>query len=199
MVFYGASGHGKVVIEAWVAQGGLVESVIDDNGDITALLGFQVHSPKNIDTEYKNMIISIGANNIRRRIVESHQFGFGKVMHPTSTISLSSFLGEGSVILAGAIVNAEVNIGKHCIINTAAAVDHDCKIGDYVHIAPNVTLCGGVRIGNGTLVGAGSTIIPEIKIGVGCIIGAGSVVIKDVQDYSCVVGNPAKKIKDMHG
>ena len=39
------------------------------------------------------------------------------------------------------------------------------------------------------------TILAGVTIGNGCVIGAGSVVTRDVEDYSVVVGNPARVIK----
>jgi len=38
--------------------------------------------------------------------------------------------------------------------------------------------------------------LPEVKTGKHAIVGAGSVVTRDVNDYSIVVGNPARKIKE---
>jgi len=45
-------------------------------------------------------------------------------------------------------------------------------------------------------IGAGSIILAGVKIRKGAVIGAGSVVTKDVDEYSVVVGVPAKKIKE---
>ena len=39
------------------------------------------------------------------------------------------------------------------------------------------------------------TILAGVTIGKGCVVGAGSVVTKDVEDYSVVVGNPARLLK----
>jgi maltose O-acetyltransferase len=44
-------------------------------------------------------------------------------------------------------------------------------------------------------VGGNVTILAGITIGNGCVVGAGSVVTRDVEDYSVVVGNPARVIK----
>ncbi|RXG12929.1 acetyltransferase-like isoleucine patch superfamily enzyme [Leeuwenhoekiella aestuarii] len=50
-------------------------------------------------------------------------------------------------------------------------------------------------IGHDVWLGEFSTILPNVNsIGNGAIVGASSVVTKDVEPYSIVVGNPAKKI-----
>ena len=55
-----------------------------------------------------------------------------------------------------------------------------------------------VEIGNDVWIGTNVIIIGKIKIGDGSVVGAGSVVTKDVDPYSVVAGNPAKKIKDRY-
>lgn len=193
MVFYGASGHGKVIIEAWVLSGGVVAGIVDDNTDIKRL-GSYVVSGKYQPTLFPGtpLIISIGSNQVRKRIAEKIPGPFGKVVHPSSTISRSALIDDGTVLMAGSIVNADARIGKHVIVNTAAVIDHDCIVGDFVHVSPNATICGGVVIGEGTHIGAGATVIQNIRIGKWAVIGAGSVVIEDVPDYALVVGVPGK-------
>ena len=193
MVFYGASGHGKVIVEAWVASGGKVTAIVDDNLMLRNLGNFPVSGQYSADKYADHsLMISIGDNSVRRSIVKKLQAKYGKVFHPSCIISQSSSIDEGTVSMAGVIVNAECRIGRHVILNTGSVVDHDCRVGDYAHISPNATLCGGVEIGEGTHVGAGATIIPNIRIGKWVTIGAGSVVIEDVPDYSLVVGVPGK-------
>lgn len=54
---------------------------------------------------------------------------------------------------------------------------------------------GDTVIGNNVWIGQNATILPGIHIGDGAIIGANSVVGSDVEPYTIVVGNPAKKIR----
>lgn len=54
---------------------------------------------------------------------------------------------------------------------------------------------GGVTIGNDVWIGYGATILSGVTIGNGAVIGAKAVVAKNVPDYSIVVGNPARVIK----
>ncbi|WP_291098294.1 MULTISPECIES: acetyltransferase [unclassified Empedobacter] len=199
MYLYGASGHGKVIAEIAEENNILIEAFIDSDQSKNKVLDYTVIHE--IPTKQIDVVISIGQNATRKKIVSNHlQFNYLSLIHPKTTISKRAILGEGSVVMAGASVNSEVNIGKHCIINTNASIDHDCKIDDYVHISPNAALAGNVEVGEGTHIGIGASVIQGIKIGKWCTIGAGAVIIKDVPDGATVVGNPGKiiKIKDIN-
>lgn len=52
-----------------------------------------------------------------------------------------------------------------------------------------------VSIGHDVWIGHGAIILPGVTIGNGSIVGAGSVVTKDVEPYTIVVGNPAKRLR----
>lgn len=194
MYLFGASGHAKVIIEILELQGIEVQGLFDDNPAIKNLLNYPVLPFNENLLKSSQLIISIGDNNTRQRVVQKINAQYGITIHPKSTISKRSSLGEGTVVMAHAVINSSTQIGKHCIINTAESIDHDCIIGDYTHISPNATLAGNVTIGEGTWIGAGAVIIPGVKIGKWCVVGAGSVVIKDVPDGTKVVGNPGRSI-----
>jgi len=193
MLFYGASGHGKVVIESWLAGNGSVAGIFDDDVNRREILNYKVYGKYTADhCAQETLLISIGSNSTRKQVASSIKHRFGNVIHPASLLSESVNLGLGTTIMAGAVVNAEVVIGNHAIINTGSIIDHDCVIGNFVHLAPGSTLCGNVIIGEGTLIGAGATIIPGIKIGAWVTVGAGAVVTKDIPDNAVVVGVPGR-------
>lgn len=197
MVVFGASGHGRVIVEILQEMGYLDLCVWDDHpkGD---MLGYKVVKPDlDFMKEMGEMVIGVGDNLARSRLVRrfSNGYKFISAIHPMATISRSARIGEGTVIMAGAVVNAESVIGKHCIVNTAASIDHECRLGDFVHVSPNATLCGQVIVGKGTHVGAGSVVIQNVTIGRWCQIGAGAVILRDVPDGSTVVGNPGRIVR----
>jgi len=161
-------------------------------------MGYNVFGPfDEIRLGDEELIISVGLNHIRKKIVEKlpENIRYGKAIHPSAIISEYAFLGEGTVVMQGAVIQSGVSIGNHCIINTSASVDHDCIIDDYVHISPNATLCGAVSMGEGSQIGAGAVVIPGIKIGKWSLVAAGAVVVKDVPDHVLVLGNPARVVK----
>lgn len=192
MYLYGASGHAKVIIDIIRSQGRNVDGIVDDNPDLDELWGIPIkHNAEGMSP----FIISIGNCRIRKFIAEKLRCEFTTAIHPSSIISCSAIIGEGSVIMQGAIIQAEVKIGKHCIINTKVSIDHECKIEDFVHIAPGCTISGNVHIGECTWIGVGSTIIQGIKIGKNCFIGAGSVIVDDIPDNSKAYGVPCKVVE----
>lgn len=189
---YGASGHAKVIIDIVEAMGSKVAGLIDDNETIHEMFGFPVaHS----FTGQSPLIISIGSNKIRKKLVEQLASQFTTAIHPSAVVSKRAIMAEGTVVMQGTVIQSGVHIGRHCIINTGASIDHECEIGDYVHISPHATLCGNVTIGEGAWIGAGATVIQGVKIGCWAVIGAGAVVIKDVPNNTVMAGVPARVVK----
>lgn len=196
VTLYGASGHGKVIIDILESQGIAIDCVLDDNPNLKRILNYPILKPiaHSIDTTTK-LIFSIGNNKIRKMLSTKVACTFANAIHPTAIISRHATVGEGTVVMAAVVVNPATKIGNHCIINTAAVVEHDCIIEDFVHISPNVSLAGNVQVMEGAHVGIGASVIQGVRIGKWATIGAGTVIVKDVPDYAVVVGIPGKIIK----
>jgi sugar O-acyltransferase (sialic acid O-acetyltransferase NeuD family) len=194
LYLYGASGHGKVVAEIAETLGFSILGFVDDNPNLNQIWDYPVHH--SIPEDAQSMVLSLGNNFIRKKLAEKlNPLSYPVFIHPKSTLSSRTNFGEGTVVMAGVTLNADVQIGKHCILNTNSSIDHECEIGDFVHISPNATLAGNVKVEEGAHVGMGASVIQGRKIGKWSIIGAGAVVIEDVPDFAVVVGNPAKVIK----
>ncbi len=197
VILFGASGHGKVIIDILELNGEKDITVWDDAAK-APLCGYTVSLPDvNSINDATTAIIAIGDNANRKKVTGRLPVNttYLTAIHPTAIVSKSVSIAGGTAVMAGTVINTDTTIGKHCIINTSASLDHDCIIEDYVHISPNVTLCGNVSVGEGTHVGAGTVVIPGKKIGKWCVIGAGSVIIADVPDNTTVVGNPGRIIR----
>lgn len=126
-----------------------------------------------------------------------------------------------SHICSGAIIGSNCNIGQNVFIAGGAKIGSNCKIqnnvsiyagvkaGDYVFFGPSCVLTNDINprgmhskngeyietiLEDGVTLGANCTIVCGNVIGKHSLIGAGAVVCKDVEEYSIMVGNPAKKI-----
>lgn len=118
--------------------------------------------------------------------------------------------------LCGFKIGSKVYIGPDLLVASILG-DKRCNldIQDRVAIGPRVTLIlssdanwsklmlkfnsirGSIVLEKDCWIGAGAIILPDIIIGEGAIVGAGAIVTKNVDPFTVVAGNPAKKIKDI--
>lgn len=195
---FGASGHAKVVIDILEnSKAFTIQFLVDDD---PALKGFDFFGYPVIGgktellvqkTEMLQAIVAIGKNGARCAVgawLQQNGFNLATAVHPATQIGREVVIGEGTVIMANAVINPATRIGENVIINTGATIDHDCVIGDGVHIAPGVTVCGTVTVGEKSFIGAGSTVINNITIGKNVFIGAGTTIYANIADDMKVVG-----------
>ena len=198
LIVVGAGGHGKVIADNAMRNGYTDISFIDDcaTGQCMGfpIIGVCEELPKLNDGK-TDFVIGIGNNAIRKKIAQVYDVNWVSLIHPSAQIAVNVSVGRGTVVMAGAVVNACAMIGEHCIINTSAVIEHDNVIEDYVHISPKAALGGTVRVGTGTHVGIGATVINNIEICADCVIGAGAAVIRKIVESGTYVGVPARKIK----
>lgn len=197
MILYGARGQAKVIYDLILSNNHLLEYLVDDNPPSDFPHQLPIFLPTDDLLKDKGVIIAVGNNGLRAEIANKigHLCQFETMIHRTAYVSRFAVIGEGTVIMPNASINAEVNIGKHCIINTNAVIEHESYLEDYVHISPSAALAGNIKIKEGAQVGLGAKIIQGVTIGSYATVGAGAVVIADVPDFAVVVGNPAKIIK----
>jgi len=201
---YGASGHAKVVID--ILEHRAECKVVFAADDAPAAKGQTLCNYPVIGgreallarrAEVDGGIVTIGDNAARGTIAAwLHAEGFRLLtaLHPAAALASRISVGDGTVIMAGAVVNSDSRLGANVIVNTGATIDHDCVIGDLVHIAPGCHLCGGVTVGARSFLGAGTVVIPGVRIGTGVVVGAGSTVIADIPDGARMAGSPAAPI-----
>lgn len=211
VLIYGGTGQAKILRMIVEHYGSTVSAVIDDSPglqspfpDIPIYEGWEgfKHWIKGQDREKTGFLVAIGNphGRVRLRLHEAlvaEGLQAVTIAHPTAWIDKNVKIGEGSQILAGAIILAEAVIGKQCIVNTNASVDHEDILEGGVEVAPGATLCGLVKVGVNGWICAGATVLPRISIGADSVVGAGAVVTKDVPEGVTVVGVPARP-KEKH-
>jgi sugar O-acyltransferase (sialic acid O-acetyltransferase NeuD family) len=201
---FGASGHAKVVIDAIERTGrNTVLFVCDDAKDKRGgrLMGYTIVGGREEllarRSETHVGIVGIGDNEARMQVAAwllSHECALTRVVHPAASIGREVNIEDGTVVMAGCVINAGTRVGRNVIVNSGATVDHDCEVGEGAHVGPGSHICGHVTIGARTLIGAGTTVIPGVRIGSGAVIGAGSTVLTDVPDGVRAGGSPCRPL-----
>ncbi len=202
LIIIGAGGHGKVLADIAASMNQWKQiAFLDDHSYASSCLGFPILGTSERIAEFTDQadfILGIG-NNARRKDMQEQLARSGcsiaTMTHPAATIGREVMLGEGTVVMAGAVINCSTRIGRGCIINTSSSIDHDNDIGDYVHISPGAHLAGSVTVGELSWIGIGASVINNISITSDSIVGAGAVVVQNVTEQGTYVGVPARRIK----
>lgn len=103
------------------------------------------------------------------------------------------YVGRNSWIDGGVNLYSVDNltIGANAVISVGAflcTATHDIASPDFaLKTEP-------IHVGDMAWIGAYAFVLPGVKIGEGAVVGACSVVTKDVEPWSVVAGNPARKI-----
>lgn len=130
----------------------------------------------------KNAAVGIGymgKGDLRERlyaILKELGYNLPVISDPSSIISPTAKIDEGTFIGKGAIINADAVVEKMSIINTKALVEHECIVREYSHIAVGAVLCGQVTVGRACFIGANATVIQERIIESNTIVPAGSII-----------------------
>lgn len=206
LILIGGGGHCMACIDVIELEDKyVIEGILDKEEMIgRTVLGYPVIGTDTLvaDLVKKNFhfLITVGqikSAGIRKRIFENLKTYGAKIatiVSPRSYISKHSFIGEGTVVMHGAIINARAIIGLNTIINSNALIEHEVIIGDHVHISTAAIVNGSVKIENEVFVGSNSVLCNHIEIICHTIIGAGSTVTNSITTAGTYVGNPCKLI-----
>ncbi|MFY7963586.1 MAG: transferase hexapeptide repeat family protein [Chitinophagaceae bacterium] len=137
--------------------------------------------------------------------------GFIPVIHP------SSFIHPQACVIGNVIIGKNVYVGPSAVLRAdwgKVIIENGCNVQENctVHMFPGVTtvlkeaahighnaVIHGATIGKNCLVGMSSVIMDNVVLGDECIVGALSFIKANevFEARSLIIGNPAKKIKEV--
>lgn len=201
IILLGGGGHCKSVIDVAESAGYTIAGILDMPELVgTTVLGYPVIGTDDNISEYVDealFLVTVGHIKDASLRIKLHErikeYGgrLATLVASTAYVSRFASIGEGSVIMHHAMVNADAHIGTGCIINTFANIEHDANIGNYCHISTGTMVNGNCTVGEGVFLGSQSVMVNGIRITDGCVFAAGSMVRKNIVRKGIYSGNPA--------
>jgi len=166
LLIIGAGGHGRVVAETAELEGRWDKIMfLDDRIDVDMVLGHRIIGKmdeyEKLKDQYEYAIVCIGDNEKRLDLIKKIlkvEYKVPVIIHPKASVSKYCEIGNGSVILAGVVINTGTKIGMGCIININSCVDHDCQIEDGTHVCSGAVVRSMCKIGKESYIGAGAVV-----------------------------------------
>lgn len=188
---FGCGGHAKSCIEV-INSTKLydIASIVynEKPPKINFFSKYKLVKENNLKQKYQNVnaIVGVGQikdNSSRKKIFNlcvKKKFKLDSICSSNSTISVSSKIGLGTIVMHFVMIGPDSKIGSNCIINSGSIIEHDVSIGNHCHISTGCILNGGVKIGNDSFIGSGTVIKEGVVVKPGSIIPMGSTVRSNV-------------------
>jgi len=205
LILVGGGGHCKSVLEAAESAGYSILGVLDVAENVgKGILAYKIVGTDDDIPSYVDkaeFVITVGFIKnpaIRIKLYNKVKDAGGKlatIVASTAHVSKYAEIGEGTVVLHQAFVNAGAKVGSNVILNTFTNIEHDAIISDHCHISTGTMVNGEAKVHDCVFVGSQSVVNQCASICEGCVVASGTVVSKDLKIPGIYAGNPVKLIK----
>lgn len=194
LILIGAGGHSRACIDTIEQEGkykigGLV-GLRQEVG--SSRFGYEVLTTDSelneLAMQFQYALIALGqihSPNLRIHLYEQSivaGFKLPSIIAPSAYVSPHAKVGEGTIVMQGAILNAGVEVGNNCIVNTRAVLEHDSRVSDHCHISTGAILNGDTSIGTGSFIGSGAVIKEGVSVGAGSLVSMGLALRHNLDD-----------------
>lgn len=201
-----AGGLAREVHEACVSAARVVVGFLDDDVSRhgTSIAGTEVLGGLDLAARFPHaqLVLCAGSGRVReglgRRLGLMGVAGdrFATVLHGSVRLPSRCRVGHGSVLLAGAVLTADVTIGEHCVVMPNTTLTHDDTLEDYVTVCAGVALGGQVSLGRGSYIGMNASVRQGLHVGADAVLGMGSVLLADLPPGQTWAGVPARALEN---
>lgn len=176
-----------------------LKGFLDDNPLCLDGFNLDIQVVGNVDTynlhEDDRFVLAIGDIATRIKLqqkLDKKGAKFISIVHPTSIVSPSSYIGKGVVVAPFCLVSSNARIEDFSLLNFYSSVAHDAKLGPHCVLSPYSTVNGFVKLAGHVFLGTHAIVSPGVEVGFKSIISTGTAVMKTVPEKKFVEGIPGR-------
>ena len=134
-----------------------------------------------------SVVMASGYNDLNRvreslfTRIKDAGFAIETYVHPDARVYSKRTLGEGCILLPGAVIEPNVQIGANTLVWCNATLAHHCTVADHCWIASGAVISGKATISRNTFVGVNATVVNNVTVGEYNVIGGGALITKDTK------------------
>jgi len=146
-----------------------------------------------------SIIMAMGYNDLNRsraslfERLRGQGYTLETYVHPHALVYSEHAIGEGSIVLPGAVVEPHARVGANTMVWCNATLAHHCMVEDNCWIASGAVISGQAVIGRNAFVGVNATVVNKIVVGELNVIGAGALITKDTKVNSVHLARSAEE------
>lgn len=151
------------------------------------------------DTHRVIMAVGYGdLNRIRETMfnrIRSMGYGIETYIHPDARVYTDQPLGEGSVVLPGAVIEPRARVGANTMIWSNTTLAHHSSVDDHCWVAAGTVVSGQARVMRNTFLGVSSTVVNAVTVGEFNVVGANALVSRDTKPHSVHLARSAEPFR----
>lgn len=170
LLIVGAGGLGRMTMESartkyecyFIDDNILKDTFICD----TKVVG-KISDLGKLRSEYENLIVSIGNNQIRENLINyAIELGYKmpNIFNETAYISPYAKFGYGCIVLSNASIQNGAVLHNGVVITANVEIHHDCELDDYSLVYSNSTIRTNAYVGKRVKIESNITVPNNFKI-----------------------------------
>lgn len=116
-------------------------------------------------------------------------------IHPDARVYTDLPLGEGSVVLPGAVIEPHVQVGANTMVWSNVTVAHHSSVGDHCWLGAGTVISGQAKVLRNTFLGVNCTVVNDVTVGEFNIIGAAAMISRDTKPHSVHLARSAEPFR----
>lgn len=147
------------------------------------------------------VVMAMGYNDLNRsreamfNRLKGMGYGIETYVHPDARVHTAHPLGEGSVVLPGAVIEPQARVGVNTMVWSNVTLAHHSSVGEHCWVAAGTVVSGQAKVMRNTFLGVHCTVVNAVTVEEFNIIGAGGLITRDTKPHSVHLARSAEPFR----